>query len=192
MFFIVNVTKNTICISDLSISLGPRQATDLDERIDRWKVEKSKDLKSLIKTGRIKIKHKDGYVSKESAAVPEKDNSDFLDSLKQDINSQIQRGIADLKDSIKGNGQPEPSNNEELLAMMQNLIQQVSKNNQPINNVVQNQVEEEDMDENVLSNIHAKSMDKRTKNLEAGNLNYIAEEVDNSIDNNISELENLL
>ena len=47
MFFIINKTKRNIIISDIKVSLGPRQAIDLDKMIDRDISDKSKDLKNI-------------------------------------------------------------------------------------------------------------------------------------------------
>ena len=42
MFFIVNKTKQHISLPDIKISLGPRQAIDLDKIMSREESEKSR------------------------------------------------------------------------------------------------------------------------------------------------------
>ena len=189
MFFILNTTKQMLCISDLGITLGPKQATNLDDRLDRSKADSSKDLKALIKKGIIKVKLKDGAKPTKHTVVVEKNND--LNDLKKDINNQIKDGLKDIKDTVNNISKPQAYDNSELLDTIKNLITQMSNNN----NVRMNNVEEDEENEindDILADIHSRAVNKIIKNTNVADISYQKETKENDLEQNIRELENLI
>ena len=192
MFFIVNKTKQSIVIGDLGLKLGPRQATDLDKRFDRGKSEKSSHLKKLVQTGVIEIKRKDG-IEKSIPSQPKIDKEeikkDILAELKDHVKDGIKEGMAGFKPGLSEG---------DLAQAIEKLALIISQNQGKISTVEQMQkvISDEkidvDLDENTLGKIHAMAMDKMTKNIEIGKVDYKKEKTKNDIDDNVNELESLL
>ena len=190
MFFIVNKTKKEVIISDISVSLGPRQAMDLDKLLDRKKSERSNDLTTAIKRGIISVRQK---TNEESAVVikqiKEEINPKEIDKFKKDINDEIKNQFNFLKeDLLKANFSSNSDvDNSELLEKLADLIKS-NKNS----TIVKSEDEEVLENEDFLSKIHARTVDRQIKNTEISNVNYDEKEVKNDIDENVSELEDLL
>ena len=191
MFFIVNKTKTEVIISDLSVSMGPRQALDLDKFIDRKKSERSRDLSTAIKKGIISVRQK---TNEESSLVikqiKEEMNPREMDKFKKDINDEIKNQFSSLKKDLLNANNSNSSNvdNSELLKQLANLI----KNSKNSDTIVKSEDEEVLIDGDVLSSIHAKTVDRQIKDTKISNVNYEEKEVQNDIDENIDELEKLL
>lgn len=188
MFFIVNKTKSPIILNDLKITLGPRQALDLDQRFPREKSNYSKDLISCVTRGQIEIKRKDG--EKKEVNVVNKEiitqNID-VDKMKDELKKEFNIGINDIKEQILKLNIPSNSISGDELTK---ILAQIFPNIKQSENI--NKEEEVEINEDVLSTIHAKAVDKLTKNVEMKKANYDEKIVTNTLDQNISELENLL
>jgi len=192
MFFIVNKTKREIVISDLSVAMGPRQAMDLDRFIDRKKSERSKDLDTAIKRGFVNVRQK---TNEESSLVIKQIKEEIdpkqMDKFKKDINNEIKNQFSSLKKDLLNAKGSNNSNvdNSELLEKLASLIQ----NNKNGDLSVKSEDEEVPINGDVLSSIHAKTVDRQIKNTEiSSNVSYEEKEVQNDIDQNISELEDLI
>lgn len=187
MFFIVNKTKNTIVISDIGVTLGPRQATDLDKSMDRSKSDSSKFLKAAIRKGEISVRIKDGV--KPSNVEPAKVENG-LDNFKKEM-------IAEMKDLLSQQSQPVAQSGldkKDLADFAQQIIQNIPKQETV---VIQGQgqeiktEEEVEMDEGILADISARAVDQLVEGSDAKSLNYKEEKQENTILSNISELEDL-
>lgn len=191
MFFIINKTKTEVIISDLKISLGPRQALDLDKFLDRKKSERSNDLSTAIKKGIISVRQK---TNEESSLVikqiKEEMNPREMDKFKKDINDEIKNQFSSLKEDLLNAKGFNNSNvdNSELLEKLADLI----KNSKNSDAIVKSEEEEVLIDEDVLSSIHAKTVDRQIKDTKISNIEYEEKEVKNDIDENVDELEKLL
>ena len=191
MFFIVNKTKREVIISDLSVSMGPRQALDLDKFLDRKKSERSRDLSTAIKKGIISVRQK---TNEESSLVikqiKEEINPKEMDKFKKDINDEIKNQFSSLKEDLLNAKGFNNSNvdNSELLEKLADLI----KNSKNSDAIVKSEEEEVLIDEDVLSSIHAKTVDRQIKDTKISNIEYEEKEVKNDIDENVDELEKLL
>ena len=191
MFFIVNKTKTEVIISDLSVSMGPRQALDLDKFLDRKKSERSNDLSTAIKKGIISVRQK---TNEESSLVikqiKEEMNPREMDKFKKDINDEIKNQFSSLKEDLLNAKGFNNSNvdNSELLEKLADLI----KNSKNSDAIVKSEEEEVLIDEDVLSSIHAKTVDRQIKDTKISNIEYEEKEVKNDIDENVDELEKLL
>jgi len=191
VFFIINKTKTEVIISDLKISLGPRQALDLDKFLDRKKSERSNDLSTAIKKGIISVRQK---TNEESSLVikqiKEEMNPREMDKFKKDINDEIKNQFSSLKEDLLNAKGFNNSNvdNSELLEKLADLI----KNSKNSDAIVKSEEEEVLIDEDVLSSIHAKTVDRQIKDTKISNIEYEEKEVKNDIDENVDELEKLL
>ena len=194
MFFIVNKTKRTVIISDLGVTLGPRQAIDLDKIVKRSKSDSSQMLKLAKKKGDIEIRRKDGEKT-ETVVYKEKDNS--LNDFKNEIIGEMKGSMRDMlaQQSITVQG---GISEEQLEKMMQKLIKSMPKSTketvviQQGGEKTERTDEEIEIDEEKLAEINARTVDEMTKDTEVKSVHYKEEQQENTILNNINELEELL
>ncbi|MEQ9716119.1 MAG: hypothetical protein ABGF52_11380 [Candidatus Asgardarchaeum sp.] len=190
MFFIVNKTKQHITLGDIALSLGPRQAIDLDRIMPRAKSEASKHLLMAKKKGDIEIRVKDAL------NVPvrtEKDpKSSDLDKMKQDI-------IGEMKDTMKEILDKQPKggmSSQDLTQMTQTLLEAMPANKETIiikeGGQSERQDEEVEMDEEMLAEINARAVDEIVEGTEVKSVHYKEEKQKNTILSNADELEDLL
>ncbi|MCD6435537.1 MAG: hypothetical protein J7L15_04045 [Clostridiales bacterium] len=192
MFFIVNKTKTNVFIKDLKLTLGPRQAIDLDKVMGREKSEDSKDLKNKNREGIIEVKRKDQISSYHIKEEPK-----IIDS-KAELISEIREALKEVGNEIK-QGIDKPAvgiSKEDLMSAMKEVMASMP---QASNTVIMQEVEKNinkdfdvQMDESLLADIHARAVNDLIKNSKTGYVNYKNEKVIGSVDNNVSELENLL
>jgi len=187
MFFIVNKTKQTIIISDLKVTLGPKQAVDLDKIVDRKLSDASTDLKHAKKSGRVDVRMKDGERPPSSARKSAPANN--LEGFKKDL-------ISEMKGVLSNQSQPAPSgiSKEDLAAFAKEIIKSMPKSETVViqgEKTVRND-EEVEMDEKMLAEISARAVDEIVKDTELKSIHYKEESQENTILNNVSELEDLL
>ena len=189
MFFIVNKTKDTISISDIGVTLGPRQAIDLDKMMNRSKSEASKMLKGASKKGHIDIRIKDEG-KKSNIKLPERVDDSF-DDFKKEM-------MEEMKGLLSNQNQPTPQQGlgkEDLAAFAQQIISNMPKSETV---VMQGQPQDTrsdvdvDMDEDILAKINARTVDKIVEGTDMNTINYKEEKQENTILDNISELEDLI
>jgi hypothetical protein len=195
LFFIVNKTKRKISINDLDITLGPRQATDLDKRLMRKQIDASKDLKNFNSRGIIEIKKKDDKVkktklkSKPSNAMDEK----YLKNLKQEISDELKKTVNEMKEDLKEgiSGINAGVSQGDLQSIVAQIVSAVKS--EDFVDLDKIGVENPDIDMNTLSNIHAMAIGKLVDKSTVSNVDYKKEKSDkNSLKDNVSELENML
>jgi hypothetical protein len=188
VFFIVNKTKGTIVISDIGITLGPRQAIDLDKMMNRSKSEASKMLKGASKKGHIDIRIKDGG-KKPNIKPPEQIGGD-LDDFKKEMLEEMKGLLSNQQPSSQvGLGK------EDLAEFAQQIISNMPKSETVI---IQGQPQDMrtdvdvEMDEELLAKINARTVDKIVEGSDINSINYKEEKQENTILDNISELEDLI
>jgi len=186
VFFIVNRTKKHITLPDIKISLGPRQAIDLDRIMDRSESEKSRHLRAASSKGDIEIRVKDGE--------PLKKIPDTKIEKKEDINKIKDEIIREMKDELKELKSNNGLSKEDLMAVMQQFVENMPTKEVVIRDSQKTSYEEEDVeiDEGLLADINEKTVEKRVKNVEMEPIKYKEENKNNTIINNIEELEGLL
>jgi uncharacterized membrane-anchored protein YhcB (DUF1043 family) len=199
MYFIVNKTKKTIIISDIKgCSLGPRQAVDLYKITNKHIIEQSKDLKHAIKRGEIEVRIKDGEHKSSGKVKSQKhNNNDTLENFKREIVDEVKETVKDISKELISQQQKPVNNsgmsNEDLDILAQKIIQnmpvqeKIANKEENINNKEVVEIENE-----ALSEIHKRTVNKMVKNIESSDINYEEEKAENNLDNYISELEDLL
>jgi len=185
MYFIVNKTKSELQISDIKISLGPRQAMDLDKAIDRRKSDRSKDLDLAIKKGVIQVKQKTPTDTPIVISSEENSNDKNIDSIKKDLSEEIKNQFEALKSQLVNNN----SNNNDFSQII-NQLQDVL--NEKSNFRYKSEDEDDTINNEQLLDIHARSIDKKLKDIKSNKVKYDRQEVNDDLGDNISELEGLL
>ena len=188
MFFIVNKTKGTIVIPDIGITLGPRQAIDLDKMMSRSKSESSKMLKGASRKGDIDIRIKDG--GKSSDIIPPKNDGNDLDDFKKEMMEEM-KGLLTQNQPVAQTG----IDKKDLADFAQQIIQNIPKQETVI---IQGQAPETRIDEEVevkmaeLGEMNKRIVNKIVKNVESTDIRYEEQKQKDDLDNNIIELEGLL
>jgi hypothetical protein len=186
MFFIVNKTKSHISLPDINISLGPRQAMDLDRIMKREISENSRHLRAARANGDVEIRVKD-EPKKQIDIQPDIAKPDNNNDLKQ-FKDEILKEMKDMLSSLSTKDKGESVSKEELLEVLKSLGRiQVKENT----NVVAN---EEDIlvGEDLLSKINARTVDKMLENTSVKSVHYEEIQEDDNLLHNIGELEDLL
>ena len=187
MFFIVNKTKQTLVLGDLGVTLGPRQAVDLDKMVPRSKSDSSKYLRMANKSGQIEIRSKDGEKPKHPDKQPQV-QSISLDGLHKEFKEmkemmgQQTRGIgkSDLADFAKEIIKSIPKSTETVI-YRQDGEKRESRTD-----------EEVEINEDELVEINARAVDHILEGTNIKSMRYKEETKKDDLMNNIEELENLL
>jgi len=188
MFFIVNKTKKPISISDLNIVLGPKQAIDLDKvGIPRSKSEASRSLMMAKKNGDIEVRFQDKPKSSISPIIQAPSND--LGDMKKEI-------IGEMKDAMKElltnqTGGVSKADLQELINAMPKATETVIYR-QDQENVDQREDEEVEMDEEMMGEINARTVNNIVEGTEIKAVYHEEKQEENTILNNVDELENLL
>lgn len=187
MFFIVNKTKGTITLGDLGISLGPRQAIDLDRVMKRDRSEDSQSLKDAKKNGAIEVRIKDDPKSNKVPDIKSIYQGPDLRSVKDEIIGEM-KGV--MKDFLKG--QVGGVSKEDLQA----LINAMPKSTETV--IIRQEGEkiredeEVEMDEEILGEMNKRAVNETVKNTKIKSVHYKEKHEENTILSNADELENLL
>jgi len=186
VFFIVNKTKKHIALPDIKISLGPRQAIDLDRIMDRSESEKSRCLRSARVNGDIEIRIKDGERKREKVVKVKPEGPD-MGKMKEDIISEIKS----LKLAEKSS---DSLSREDLMDAMRELLQSMPAKEVIIKEGKSIASDEEivDIDEDLLADINVRAVNKMIENVESGEVKYKEEKQKNDLEDNVDELEQLL
>ena len=189
MFFIVNKTKNNVSIGDLGITLGPRQAIDLDKIMNRTKSESSKSLISAKTNGDIEIRIKDDPRDRKATETKSRNSPDFgdiKDAIIGEVRDTIRELLKEQKNSIS---------KDDLNEMTRMLLDSV-KNSETViyrqdpKNVKQD--EEVEMNEDILAKINARTINDIVKNTDSKSVHYEEKKAENTILDNVNELMGLL
>lgn len=186
MFFIVNKTKGTIVIADLGVTLGPRQAIDLDKLMPRSKSESSKLLKAASKKGQVDIRIKDGGKPQNVAPAPV-DNT--LDDFKKEMMEEMKGLLSNQPVPKQGLGK------EDLAEFAQQIIKNMPEKETVIIHGDKQDTREDDeveMDEETLAKINARTIEDLVKDVTVDNVKHKESTEINDLEKNISELENLI
>lgn len=193
MFFIVNKTKKTVHLSDLKITLGPRQAIDLDEFVDRRLSEASKSLRAAKSQGEIEIRVKDNILAQnEEKSQPLREDGDDIGELKRMISDM--KGVVEALVSKKESISPVSGSvvsQEDLEKIAKTIISHLPEIKETVKKDGVSSEDKVDMDEDLLSTINARVIDRMVKNAEVKSVHYKEDEAENTILNNVNELENL-
>jgi len=190
VFFIVNKTKGSIVISDIGVTLGPRQAVDLDKMMSRSKSESSRMLKGASKKGHIDIRIKDNGKTSNVSPAPKVEND--LDDFKKEMLEEM-KGLLSQQQPAQVTHQG--LGKDDLAAFAQQIISNIPKQETVIVQGEKKEVrkdEEVEMDEEVLAKINARIVDKIVEGSDEVSVNYKEEKQDNTILDNINELEKLI
>ena len=185
MFFVVNKTKQHVVLGDINITLGPRQAIDLDKIMKRSKSDESQHLKIAKKRGQIEIRVKDMPEQKASSFVRSKPVVD-LNKMKDEIIGEMKEVLKDQKGGVS---------KEDLQTMAQMLAQSLPKKETVI---IRQDVENADTDEKVemneetLAKINSRAVDEIVKDTIVQSVQYKEEKQEDTILDNVDELEQLL
>jgi hypothetical protein len=193
MFFIVNKTKTTLVLSDVGVTLGPRQAIDLDKVVSRSKSESSKHLKQARKGGQIEVRMKDG--EKPTSPIKTSSEAPSLDSFKQDIIDEMKGSIKELsKELVVPQSDSNGINSKDLDALARRIIANMPKTSETV--IIQESKartdEEVEVDEDKLSEISTRAVNEMVRDTEVKSINYKEEEQENTILDDAEELEDLL
>ena len=186
MFFIVNKTRGPVSIGDIGVTLGPRQAVDLDKIMKREKSEGSQSLKSARARGDIEVRVKDKS-KPESSFVKAQPSVEDLGAFKKEM-------IGEMKDAMR-----------ELLASQQGglsrsdlkeLIDSMPKSSETViyrdGQEKIREDEESSVRVNEIGEMNKRIVNKIVKNVDSTEIKYKEEKQKNDLDDNILELEGLL
>ena len=193
MFFIVNKTKGTITLGDLGskgLSLGPRQAIDLDKIMIRSQSEESKALKNAKDRGDIEVRIKDE--TKPTKVVKDKGVSSSPDykEMKKEIVKEVKGVMSDL---LKGQG---GVSKEDLQDVVKTLLTNMPKKTETViirqdgENIKQD--EEIEVDDVSIIEMNKRVVDKMMENVDSGEMKYREEVKKDDLMSNVDELEGLL
>lgn len=195
MYLIINLTRETITIDDLSLTIGPKKAIDLDKvgNASRSSIEKSKDLKKAEKKRKIRIRHSRPPQSQVAAPKEAVNIDDQINKMRDTVRKEIQ-------DQLKSSQQPQPQQSNidpnmlnALLSKMNEMIEG-QKNTQyiPHQDIPKHtQDDADDIDVDKLAEIHAKAVGKQTKEAQ-GRISYENKKMKTDINKQADELDGLL
>jgi len=186
MFLISNNSKMSIVISDLNLTIEPKQALDIDLIYDRGITEKSSDLKTAINSKTIRIIQKTStekvvtkVIEKNSVEVQSKTiDKETLDSIKESVRQEVALSVNCA--------------NTDLINQIKDVISSLNKNS---GNVYVERAEKtvpfvsDGVSEDILTKIHAKNLNKMTTNTESFLSKDKSADLDN-VDDLVSDLEN--
>lgn len=161
MYLVTNVTKQIISISDLGVVINKRQMIDLDKVKTLIPPEKSKDLQSCVRNGAIKVKH-DRNTVKPTPTQPSVNQDEMLADLKETMQEEIRKQFKQLK-ITEGAGDSNSSDMQKMLEMMQQMMQNQQSNTGNKSSTID---EDDGVDDGVMSDIHAKAIDRLDKTTE--------------------------
>lgn len=189
MYFIVNKTKKTIHLPDIKITLGPRQAIDIDQLISRSESDSSNSLKSAKSKGEIEVRIKDKDKNEENKNIIEyRDNNSDVGEIKKMLNEL--KGVVENLSLNAKSGITEKGISQNDLKKMAETIASYMPSTVPQDD--KNDEIESNMSDEILSIINAKTVNKIVEKTEIKSIRYDETDSHNSVLGNASELENLL
>jgi hypothetical protein len=195
MYLIANSSRSEITISDLGISLNPRQAMDLHKIKSIDEINKSKNLKSAISSGSIKILHKDEVVSKEEKTEVivqnQFDKEGLLKDIKELLAKEVDEKIKKVNDIQEKNN---ASQNDKLFVLLQAIQENLSKNSTPISEGKNQNIDIDDISisSDKIIEMHSKAIEKMSKNVETNIISPERKIEDKNVAKNADELDNLI
>ncbi len=186
MFFVVNKTKKEIKIDDLGISLGPRQAIDLDKILHRDRINNSESLKLSKINGdiEVRVQDSDNSVKKEVDSQGDKLNTTSMivdiENMKQDIIQEIKNIFSSQGNFVS---------KHDIMEIISSLSKMPAVQGAAVS---ESRGEDVSVDEGILSSISARAVNNIVKDTKIKSHYREERQNENNIANNISELENLI
>lgn len=198
MFFIINISNKRITLSDMNIALKKNQAIDLDKKIKRRVSDNSIDLKKALAKGYVQVKVKDEHNNNinDDKINNIKDNN--LDNIKEDIVNNVKSELKDFtKELLSQINKKEDSNIGKIENIIQKTISDMptSFNNEQLVTNIKNNIKEDEnveINEEVLSEINAKTINNMVEGAKESRVRKDKKTFNDSIEKNISELDNLI
>ncbi len=189
MYFVINKTKKHITLQDIGITLGPRQAINLEQVMKKEKYENSRHLRIAQGNGDIEIRISRKESKKQEKNVIRKNDTADMEKMKNDI-------IEEMKNEFKNIGQKEDNlSKKDLVEIMTEVIK-----NLPKEKIIIREKEKEgefddekvEINEEQLGEINKRAVEKMVKNVKSREIKYKEEKQKDDIEDSVSELENLL
>ncbi|MAG25677.1 hypothetical protein CMI47_08880 [Candidatus Pacearchaeota archaeon] len=207
MFYIMNVTKKELCISDLRLVLPPKRSIDLDKVCDRPDAERSKSLKTAIKKGFLRVMKKDTWwgdakapdkpLGPDGRGITEKNLDEFGKKLEDKISSHMDR-IASGITGGSDDGSESDGKVDIIISQLQTLLTNLKDApagvaGQPQHQSVGDPQYDEaiDMDPETLLKMHEQTVKRMTKDSES-KVRTEDKKIKSNVNRNIGELEDLL
>ena len=183
MYLVLNTTRKLLIIDDLGIELSKHQMLDLDKIELKIKIEESKQLNQLIKTGIVKVMNSDRNPTSDSTSIaPDESQKPAMD--KDEMRKLIKEELAGVK------SQPVENNQDAVLGMMKEMMNMMK--NGVVTSGEISADEDIEIDDDTLMEIHAKTMKKISEGSKAS-VNYNKKEVNgNKIQKGVDDLEGLI
>ena len=196
MYLIANMTSKKVHIQDMNLYVDQKQVIDLHRLRLKLDPSDSKDLKQYVRKGTIRELNKPGRKPAPPPQPPKPkkaDNKKLVEDIKRIIVSEL-----DKRDNKKVAVQPTRDGSDDVLAALSEITSQINViKEQGISVVKLDDFQEEDtpikeLDEEKLADIHARAVDKMTKDT-TRSVNYQEKDIeDPSLLDHASELEDLL
>jgi len=194
MFIVANLSHSEIVISDLKLSIPPKQSRDLHALKLPIDPDRSKDLGESLRKGYLKIVKKDVPVA---AVQPEKevivkevirevpketlDQEKLISAIREEVQKQLK--MVQVQSS--------PSN--DILGQILAKVNSLASVGPSGVTIKEEQLDPDNqVDQELLKIIHSKAVDKIVKNVQGSVELEQKQETDTSISSNISELEELI
>ncbi len=195
MYFVINKTKKHITFQDIGVSLGPRQCVNLQKIMKKEKYENSRHLRIAQGNGDIEIRISRKESKKQEKNIIKKDDSAVdIEKMKNDI-------IKEMKNEFKNInvGKKEDSlSKKDLIEVITEVIKNLPKEKITIireKGTKEGEFfddEKVEIDEELLSEINKRAVEKMVKNVKSREIKYKEEKQKSDIEDSVSELENLL
>jgi hypothetical protein len=200
MYFITNKTRGDIKIKDIKISLGPRQAMDLDRFVARDKADASKDLAKMISGGIISVKKRTTTGNIKTKKVKtETTVSVDVNVIKDELLKEMKSSFKEMSEELRGqvSSPSKGASAEDIKNIMKEVMAGLP---QAPKEVVIREVgkkimedEEVEIDEVRLAEIHARAVNELTKDSKDASIEYKEENrKDDEMNSRVNELEDLL
>lgn len=198
MYFIVNITKppREVTISDISFSLGPNKAIDLEKVRKRSEIEDSIDLKRAIKGKMIQVRSASKRDTTDSTPITQiqsggleaADVEKIREAVREEMKQSIAKQVADAM-AKQSTGIP-----PELLAAIQkltNLAEQGVIARPAESTPVPEQVDEGIAEDRIVQ-LHAKAVKRKMLKNTEGNISYEQQSQKGSASDQADELGGLI
>ena len=193
MFLVANTSGKVLVISDLGVSISSKQALDLDTmRLDLPSPDVSKDLQTCIKRGLVKVIKSDRTKKrkKQPVALPSLTDKGMLKEIQQTLREEIRQQLSVQK----------PQTGDAQMSQILDVLRQILAKGSPVPKeiireiiVEQNNLQDEpaNVDEDTLNEIHARAVDRLSKETDR-EIDYKVQRVESNISQQVLELEELI
>lgn len=187
MYLIANNSKSEITITDLNISLRPKQALDLHKIKSNDEIVKSKNLKSAIASGRIKLLHKEeSKVKKEERTEIIVQNQFDKEGLLDDIKNLLSKEVDSKLEKIN------TDTNDKLLTLLKSIQETIQNNSISSQKKDNTEIEDIAVDSDKIIEMHSKAVGKMSKNVEGNIISPEKKVKDENVAGNANELDKLI